>query len=323
MSLGSGCIPIQRTAAVILCLLVSFSVRAAEFSKSNSSDGGPDVIFVIGDLTLGDDRQFANFALSSTDAVVVFQSPGGNLRAGIEIGRAIHLKGFATLVPDTVQCASACALAWLGGRIRYMSNTAQVGFHAVESEGQATVSSSGNALVGAYLNQLGLPASAIIYITDASPQGMQWLNFTDAQRFGIDVRPFDLSDQPVAVHGNSSNDSLSAPISSVKKEVHEFVNATNLSSEVSLSYLEGKYQEQVNYYGRLIPKASVLNDKNAFFKKWPVRKYFIEPSSVSVTCKTTSECKAEGVVDWEASGPILNSKGSATLALLWTLEGKT
>jgi len=37
--------------------------------------------------------------LSSTDAVVVFQSPGGNLRAGIEIGRAIHLKGFATLVP--------------------------------------------------------------------------------------------------------------------------------------------------------------------------------------------------------------------------------
>jgi hypothetical protein len=299
------------------------SVWAAEFSRSGSSSGGPDVIFVVGDLTFGDDKRFINVALNSENAIVVFQSPGGNLAAGIEIGKAIHLKGFATYVPDAIQCASACALAWLGGRVRYMSNTARVGFHAVyvDSGGQAAVSSAGNALVGAYLNQLGLPASAIIYITDAPPEGMQWLNFTDAQHYGIDVRPFNLAAPPAAVRRTLPSDLASAQVSTVTKEVYEFVSATNRPSDLSLSYLDGKYRDQVNYYGRILSKASVLSDKRAFFRKWPVRNYSIQPASVSVTCETTSICKAEGVFNWEASGDILSSKGSATFSLLWVLEG--
>lgn len=156
---------------------------------------GADVIFVVGDLALGDEKKFTNAALSNDNGIVVFQSPGGNLIAGIEIGKAIHLKGFSTFVADTVQCASACALAWLGGRVRYMSNTARVGFHTVYTEngGQDAISSAGNALVGAYLNELGLPQSAIKSITDTPPEGMQWLNFTDVQNNGIDVRSFDLA----------------------------------------------------------------------------------------------------------------------------------
>jgi hypothetical protein len=73
-----------------------------------------------------------------------------------------------------------------------MGDAARVGFHAVytDNNGRADVSSAGNALVGAYLNQLGLPAAAVIYITDTSPTAMQWLTFADAQRYGIDVRPF-------------------------------------------------------------------------------------------------------------------------------------
>jgi hypothetical protein len=178
-------------AVVILYLCVPLSVRAAEFSKEVSSNSGPDIIFVVGELVLGDEKRFIDGVLGSGNAIVVFQSPGGNLIAGIEIGKAIRLKGFATFVSDTVQCSSACALAWLGGRVRYMSITARVGFHAVyvDNGGQASVSSAGNALVGAYLNQLGLPASAIVYITSAPPEGMQWLSFVDAQHYGIDVHP--------------------------------------------------------------------------------------------------------------------------------------
>ena len=166
--------------AVVICFLMPLLARAAEFSKSRSSNAGPDIIFVVGDLNSGDGKQFVDVALDSGNAIVVFQSCGGNLLAGIEIGKAIRLKGFATFVPDTVQCASACALAWLGGRVRYMSNAARVGFHAayVDAGGQPAVSSAGNALVGAYLNQLGLPASAIVFITDTPPEDMQWLTFT-------------------------------------------------------------------------------------------------------------------------------------------------
>jgi hypothetical protein len=71
-----------------------------------------------------------------------------------------------------------------------MSDTGRVGFHAAytDDNGQANVSSAGNAIVGAYLNQLGLPTSAIVYITDSPPNGIQWLSFADAQRVRIDVK---------------------------------------------------------------------------------------------------------------------------------------
>lgn len=191
--------PTHALVRAVTCVILGFAAAcpaaAAEFTKRPSQRGKPDVIAVVGDLELGDEDKFADAVGASSDAIVLFQSRGGNLVAAIEIGRTIRRKGFSTLVPDNTQCASACALAWLGGRARYMSATAQVGFHAVytDKNGRPMVSSAGNALVGAYLNELGLSSSAIIYITSAAPTRMQWLSLDDAQQAGIDVRLLSLS----------------------------------------------------------------------------------------------------------------------------------
>jgi hypothetical protein len=83
------------------------------------------------------------------------QSDGGSVLAGIEIGEAIRLKGFQTLVVE--RCASACALAWLGGTQRFMKAGAQIGFHAAYDSDSRRESGVGNAMVGAYLNRIGLP----------------------------------------------------------------------------------------------------------------------------------------------------------------------
>src|SRR3974377_2146951 len=88
-----------RIIATVLWLGSSIPTWAAEFSRLSSSGKG-DVIAVDGDFALGDEKKFINIALGSENALVVFQSPGGNLFAAIEIGKAIRLKGFATLVPD-------------------------------------------------------------------------------------------------------------------------------------------------------------------------------------------------------------------------------
>ena len=79
---------------IVLFFFTPIFSFAAEFSKSASRDGDPDVILVVGQLSFGDEKQFVNAALNSENAIVVFQSPGGNLFAGIEIGKAIRLKGF-------------------------------------------------------------------------------------------------------------------------------------------------------------------------------------------------------------------------------------
>jgi hypothetical protein len=73
-----------------------------------------------------------------------------------------------------------------------MGEGATVGFHAMftSDNGQEAVSSAGNAIVGAYLNQLGLSIQAITYITEKQPNDIQWLTFEDAAQFGIEVRKF-------------------------------------------------------------------------------------------------------------------------------------
>jgi hypothetical protein len=315
-------------AAFTLLATGSVSGWSADFSKSPVPNSNADLIAISGDLALGDERKFIDLALSSQNALVVFQSPGGNVFAAIEIGKAIHLKGFTTLVPDGLQCASACALAWLGGRVRLMSDTARVGFHAAHtnSGGQPTISSAANALVGAYLNQLGLPETAIVYITGTSPEGMQWLNFADAQRFGIDVQQVNLSAEAGNQRTEPRTPSVRAPrdtasssqLASIKSATYDFITATNRPNDQVLFRLENEYDDHVNYFGRMLPKASVLADRQTFFLRWPKRNYAVRPNSIVVTCENERSCSAQGILDWTVSAISRTSTGSAVFSLLWT-----
>jgi hypothetical protein len=70
-----------------------------------------------------------------------------------------------------------------------MSAEARVGFHAAYSSETGQETGVGNALVGAYLNRIGLPYSAVIYITQAAPNSMTWLSVAEAKKRGIDVEP--------------------------------------------------------------------------------------------------------------------------------------
>jgi hypothetical protein len=150
------------------------------------------LVMVQGDFLPTDVKQFKEATSFFSKAIVSFQSDGGSALAGIEIGQLIRLKNYATVVPDGGRCASACAIAWLGGGKRFMAPKAQIGFHAayVYREGQAAETGVGNALVGAYLNKIGLPDRAIVYITQSPPEEMTWLSISDAQQKGIDVTIF-------------------------------------------------------------------------------------------------------------------------------------
>src|SRR5262249_30665695 len=235
---------VEKLLAVVVLITGVQQVPAAEFRKSPLEAGKSDLLHVIGDLAIGDEKKFIQLALGTDDAIVVFHSPGGNLFAGIEIGKAIHLKGFSTYVPDGLLCASACSLAWLGGRSRLMSDTAKIGFHAAytEQRGQNNVSAPGNALVGAYLTRLGLPDSAIVYITRSAPDGMQWLNFSDAQRFGIEVTKFNIANRnPV----EAPRQRESAVDGEIERETRALITAGNLADAAALNYISGKYSDQV------------------------------------------------------------------------------
>lgn len=180
--------PWHRTLSALAVTAATFPVgaQAAEIRR-DSLDGVP-VIIVEGQLEYGDEAKFLAAARGMPKAVVALDGPGGNLHAGMEIGKAIRARNYITAVPGS--CASACALAWLGGGKRLVGPNGRVGFHAawIANGGRSEVVAGGNALVGAYANQLGLSTSAVILLTSAGPREVRWLTPGEAQQAGIDVQ---------------------------------------------------------------------------------------------------------------------------------------
>src|SRR5262245_36283014 len=175
--------------AAVLCLCSTPGLAANISLSPLDNDPAHAIVAVEGVLVRGDDIKFRTQVGRLTKAVVAFSSDGGNLFAGIEIGKTIRLKSFATAVLDGQRCASACALAWLGGLPRFMGRTGNVGFHAayIERDGRASESGVGNALVGSYLTQIGLSETAVVYITQAAPTELTLLTLRDAEKIGIEV----------------------------------------------------------------------------------------------------------------------------------------
>lgn len=176
----------------IALLMISFSfgcfpVMAAKIETRSTKAG--TAIIIEGELQPNDQKSFHDKVLGLDSGFVFFDSPGGNLLAGIEIGKAIRLKGLSTFVLDDALCASACALAWLGGKTRFAGSQARIAFHAawVLKGGKKVETGAGNALVGAYLNALGLSDDAIVFFTMAPPDGAERLTFERAERLGFRV----------------------------------------------------------------------------------------------------------------------------------------
>jgi len=103
----------------------------------------PAVVAVQGVLRDEDVGEFRFKVAKLSTAVVALESDGGSLLAGIRIGETIRLRGFVTVVPNGARCASACAIAWLGGAQRFMGEQALIGFHAAYRKETTGASESG------------------------------------------------------------------------------------------------------------------------------------------------------------------------------------
>ena len=185
---------LNRFAIAALLFWIPSEVFAADITVKPQSHG---FIFILisGPLVSGDSQKFWNATklLSNKRGLVVLSSPGGLLAEGLAIGEQIRRKEFASVVAENMLCASACALTWLGGRPRLMKDTSKIGFHAayVQSGQYKRESGVGNAVVGAYLNDMGLNLNAIRYVTTPGPDEIQWLSVRDAIRVGIAVYSYE------------------------------------------------------------------------------------------------------------------------------------
>ena len=173
----------------VAALVTSQMVFAAEITRERGTGGQPEAIRIKGALNLGDEEKFRALALTSKKAIVYLDSPGGYVQPAIEIGMTIRLKGFETAV-ENAQCVSACALIWLAGEPRMMSNFSSIGFHAPYvngKDGKRTSGASQGALICSYLTRLGFSEKVVMFVVKAGSEEMQWLQKSTADILGISV----------------------------------------------------------------------------------------------------------------------------------------
>jgi hypothetical protein len=302
----------------LVLLLLAGGARAAEIHVVPLAHGRGVLITVEGEFTLDDGPRFAAIAHLHDRAIVVFNSPGGALLAGLQMGQLIRLKHFSTFVPQKALCASACAIAWLGGAPRMMQPESHIGFHQA-FYGAHQVAGVGNALMGAYMAQLGLGFETIEYFEKAAPQNITWLTSEDADRLGIQlvVVPSEPGRAPASEPGPGTGPAptpavvqpgpvarrllpfLSAPLPkppplprSLSVRARQFAlryfSHWSEANGAALDYFAHAYAEDVVFYGSRLPRAALMVAKERFATKWPVRVYSVRPSGGRPASGSTS-----------------------------------
>ncbi len=299
-----------------------------------SLESGGEAVVIQGDLEYGDIAIFNDLtARLPRQTVVVISSPGGNLKAGIEIGRLIRRNGFRAAVSN--MCPSACALAWLAGSQRFASQTAHIGFHVAYLSGeQKTESGIGNAIVGHYVGELGFSENVVTYVTSAPPNDMQWLSFRDAALVGIDIETIDDGNsmastagvRPLPVENPSASESPSqaelstaSPTTAAIELVRNLVESDMARGRNALTLVRDTYADRLSYYGKKSTFASVYSDKQRYFARWPVRNYVILEDTFRASCDDR-HCPVTGIYDWQVANAVRNKAASGVASFSYLLE---
>ena len=116
--------------------------------------------------------------------IVTLMSYGGSINPALQIGDVIRKRSMFTFVPGDRTCASACALIWLAGAPRAVGDTPQIGFHAAFDPDSRRETGAANAVVGAYLRDLGFGYKAIVFMTRKGPTSLEWLTPDLAKELG-------------------------------------------------------------------------------------------------------------------------------------------
>ncbi len=176
--------------------LAATSVSALEFEVHQNNGEDLNAIMASGEILTGDLAILESIIESlpkKKNTAVYLKSPGGSLYEGMRIGLFFRSHGVKAVVEGGADCASACALAFLGGADRAgnswrsSSTNSRLGFHAFSSDGyidpdevQAIVAD-----ILTYAEMVDAPLYIIVRALETSSQEMYWLDNYEICALGV------------------------------------------------------------------------------------------------------------------------------------------
>lgn len=280
---------------------------------------------------------FAREVATSGAKVITFNSGGGNVVKAMAYGKMIRSLGLSTLQLRAAECASACALAFLGG-VNRQAEPGSIGVHQASFSPDANLDGTTavaavqalTAQIISYLIEMDVDPKLLQLSLSVSSQDMRYLTAAEMESFKVTHGTFanfrspssTASAVPASPHVAHSPDgsTLATPEQKAATFVTSYHDAWSRGNFEALTFMDKAYAETVNFYGKATAKAEVLGEKKNFANRWPVRAYSVKPGSLKITC--TETCNIEGVLDWFTKRIAGNktSSGSAAFSLIWDHE---
>jgi hypothetical protein len=297
-------------------------------------ENGTMLLIVKGDFEFGGDPKLLEQMVASSGAkLITFHSNGGNIHAAMEFGRTIRRLGLDTVQIRSAQCASACALAFAGGRKR-AAEAGSIGVHRSSfSDGAALDGRSAVAAIQAmtaeiltYLVEMGVDPKLLQLSLSTDSNDMRYLTSSEMAQLGVtssNAAPSARQERtPDAEEGRRDTGSASPDTVAGNREralqfIERYHAAWSLPTGRALAFMGSAYADSVTFYGKAMSRDDVLKDKTAFAERWPQRAYSVKHGSQYVRCLNV--CSATATVEWFALSPKRGkaSSGVAQFTLVW------
>jgi len=199
----------------IVFILVGLLLPNAAFGellfKTGSTDDGFRYVIVSGTFDFNDDlTSFERLADYERPDVISFDSAGGNVMKAMELGRLIRRRGLATLQIRELECASACALAFMGGSSRYAAPGA-IGVHKSSFAPSSSLNKAQavsavqelTAEILTYMSEMGVKASLLQLALRTEADDIRYLSREEMDHYGVITREADVRSEEINQPANT------------------------------------------------------------------------------------------------------------------------
>jgi hypothetical protein len=241
---------------LLLFLLLMLSVQSypAEILKVGVTANQTPIYSISGEIKTGDDLVFNKLVIESPVAIIRLDSPGGSLKAALNIGKTIYIKEFRTQAVGDV-CASACALIWLAGQTKEMGSHTIIGFHQASKENDNKKEIPDlvvNGLIGGYLARIGISQRGILEFLKSPPEDMTILTPDLANKLGISVIVNNENINAAKIYNDALKKIMSGQEKLIKDGFAEYIISANDGFAGAQNNLGDLYEK-----GEIVPKNDI------------------------------------------------------------------
>ena len=180
--------------ALSVVLVLGSLPASAAISLSNFTSSDKTTFLVLtGTFEFTDDEaSIVNAARAFDPNYVIFNSPGGNIDAAMRFGRKIRALGLRTLQIRSLECASACALAFMGG-VERLAEASSIGVHqssfpvgmgGTSNQAISDVQTS-TANIISYLSEMGIDPKLLQLSLSIDSTDIRYLTAAEMREFHV------------------------------------------------------------------------------------------------------------------------------------------